>query len=173
MATLSASPASAAVTVTVDALVVNNSAPVAARPMTATAKVHASGTLSVQALTIAVRDSAGQIVDFPGAIATTLTTAVKTFTTDARAYPAGTYTYFVAYQAGNVWTELTPRRTFTVAANPITFDQDFSGAAGAGPNTGLAARHGSTTPAGSRRAPAASPSTSWTTPSSTGRAISY
>ncbi|MEU7857993.1 glycoside hydrolase family 16 protein [Nonomuraea sp. NPDC049141] len=138
-ATLTASPASAAVTVTVDALTVGNSAPVAARPMTATAKVRASGTLAVQALTIAVRDSAGQVVDFPGAIATTLTTATKTFTTDARAYPAGTYTYFVAYEVGNVWTELTPRKTFTVAANPITFDQDFSGAAGGGPNTGLAA----------------------------------
>ncbi|MEQ4721211.1 glycoside hydrolase family 16 protein [Nonomuraea sp. B19D2] len=107
------------------------------RPMTATAEVRASGTMAVQALTIAVRDAAGDIVDFPGAIATTLSTTVTTFSTEPRAYPAGTYTYFVAYLVDDVWTELTPRKTFTVAANPVTFDQDFTGAAGLGPNAGL------------------------------------
>ncbi|MEU7893371.1 glycoside hydrolase family 16 protein [Nonomuraea sp. NPDC049152] len=124
-------------TVTVDALSLSVASPTASRPMTATAKVRASQTLAVQALTIAVRDSAGQIVDFPGAIETTLSPTATTFTTDPRAYAAGTYTYFVAYLANDVWKELTPRKTFTVSANPVTFNQDFTGTAGAGPNTGL------------------------------------
>ncbi|MET7459924.1 glycoside hydrolase family 16 protein [Nonomuraea sp. NPDC005501] len=127
----------AAVTVTVDALSTSLPSPVASRPFTATARVRASQSLAVDALTVAVRDAAGAIVDFPGAIATTLTTTAKTFGTESRAYPAGTYTYWVAYLAGGVWTNLTPVKSFTVAANPVTFEQTFDGAQGGGPNTGL------------------------------------
>ncbi|MCP2165011.1 glycoside hydrolase family 16 protein [Goodfellowiella coeruleoviolacea] len=140
-ATVNAAPASAASTVTVDSLAVSVTAPVAGRQLTATAAVRASQALTVQALTIAVRDSAGENVDFPGAVEDfRLTTTASTFTTASRSFPVGTYTYFVAYLHNDVWTELTPRRTFTVTAdpnNPVTLNHEFTGAAGKGPNEGL------------------------------------
>jgi beta-glucanase (GH16 family) len=137
--TATAQPAAAAVTVTVDALSISPAAPAIGQSVTATARVRASGSVAVQALTIAVRSADGTIVDFPGAIATTLTTTARTFQPEARTFPAGSYTYFVAYEVNNRWTNLSPQQTFTVGvgSNPLTFSQDFDGPAGAGPNTGL------------------------------------
>jgi hypothetical protein len=138
-ASLPALPATAAPTVTVDSLTISADSPTAGRPITATANVRASEPLRTDVITIAVRDAAGQIVDFPGARPAALGTGRTTFTSDPRSYPPGRYTYFFAYLAGGVWTDLAPRQSFTVTAadNPVTFSQDFDGPAGAGPNHGL------------------------------------
>jgi beta-glucanase (GH16 family) len=107
--------------VTVDSLSINPTAVTPTSTVAASAVVHASRTTSVQALTIAVRSASGANYDFRGAISTTLTSTDKTFTPDSRTFPAGTYTYFVAYEANGVWHNLTPVKTFTssvAAAQP-------------------------------------------------------
>ncbi|WP_194904628.1 glycoside hydrolase family 16 protein [Catenulispora rubra] len=132
-----ASAASAAsVTVTEDSLSINPSAPATSSSVRATLVVHASGTLPVQALTVAVRSSGGAGYDFTGAEAVTLTTSKLTFQPNAETFPAGTYTYFGAYEVGGVWTNL-PSKTFLVkppaGAAPAgipgswnsTFDDEF------------------------------------------------
>lgn len=103
----------------------------------ASARVHStSGNIAVQAITVAVRSSTGAAVDFPGAVPTTVPPGGYTFTSGTRTFPAGAYEAFVAVQIGGRWTNLTPRRPFTVAV--ATFSQDFNGPAGSSANHGLA-----------------------------------
>jgi len=99
--------------VVVDSLSVSPSAPSAGAAVTAIAKLHATHTIAVSRLTIAVRSASGAHYDFSGAIPTTLSTSRTTFTPESRTFPAGTYTYFVAYEVGNTWHNLTPTQTFT------------------------------------------------------------
>lgn len=106
-------PEHATSNVTVDALSVNTSNVTPGTPLSASAVVHASRSISVQALTIAVRSASGVNYDFRGAIATTITSTPQTFRPDSRMFPAGTYTYFVAYEQNNVWHNLSPMQTFT------------------------------------------------------------
>ncbi|GAA1269221.1 hypothetical protein GCM10009665_67190 [Kitasatospora nipponensis] len=106
----------AAPAVVVDSLTLSAPSPAAGSQVTATAKVHASRSIALQRLTVAVRDAKGGNYDFPGAIATTLGPAQSTFTPAARTFPAGTYQYFVAYEVGGVWHNLTPATTFTSGA---------------------------------------------------------
>ncbi|MFD7989765.1 family 16 glycosylhydrolase [Kitasatospora indigofera] len=102
--------------VVVDSLTLSTDTPSATAPVTATAKVHAGKRISLQSLTVAVRAANGANYDFPGAIQTTLGTSQTTFKPDSRTFPAGKYTYFVAYKAGGVWKNLTPVGTFTSGA---------------------------------------------------------
>jgi Glycosyl hydrolases family 16 len=129
-----AAPAHAAtVTVTEDSLSVAQTTIDTSTSVSATLKVHASGTLAVQALTVAVRSADGTGYDFLGASPETLGTSELTFTPEARTFPAGTYTYFGAYEVGGAWTDL-PSQTLTVEADTPTgiagswtsvFDDDF------------------------------------------------
>ncbi len=109
--------------------------------ITASARVHStSGTIAVQAITVAVRSADGTAFDFPGATAASIPTTGYTFTSGARSFVAGTYQAFAAVEIRGQWTNLTPASTLTVnAANPVTFSQDFTGAAGGSANAGLAA----------------------------------
>jgi hypothetical protein len=82
-----------------------------------TVVVSANGALTLQALTVAVRDAAGNAYDFTGALNNVaLTTTPFTFKPDARVFPAGTYTATVSYELNNTWFSLSPSKTFTVAA---------------------------------------------------------
>ncbi|MFC9327439.1 family 16 glycosylhydrolase [Kitasatospora sp. NPDC057015] len=108
----------ATIPVVVDSLTLSSTAPSATSPVTATAKIHATKRISLQSLTVAVRAANGANYDFPGAIQTTLGTSQTTFKPDSRSFPAGKYTYFVAYKAGGVWKNLTPVGTFTSDAAP-------------------------------------------------------
>ena len=100
-------------------LLASRSYPATAAPgqnILATARVHASsGTIAAQAVTVAVRNSAGTAFDFPGATAATIPTGGYTFTSGQRSFPAGTYDVFAAVQVNGTWTELTPHKTLTVA----------------------------------------------------------
>jgi beta-glucanase (GH16 family) len=96
--------------VTVDSLSLS---PAAGGQLKATAKVHSSRTMSVQALTIAVRSADRTNYDFPGAIATKIRPSGTTFTSGSRTFPQGTYTYFVAYKTDGRWHNLSPVKTFT------------------------------------------------------------
>ncbi|GAA2148349.1 hypothetical protein GCM10009760_40230 [Kitasatospora kazusensis] len=112
-----AAPARAAEPVTVDSLTVAAASPAAGAPLKATAKLHSTQRLRVQALTVAVRSATGANYDFGGAAATTLTSKQQTFSPQSRTFPAGKYTYFVAYEANNVWHPLSPVHTFTASAS--------------------------------------------------------
>ncbi|GAA2748149.1 MULTISPECIES: glycoside hydrolase family 16 protein [Kitasatospora] len=108
-----AGPARAAEPVVVDSLSLTPSSPDANATVTATAKLHAARSVSVQALTVAVRGADGSNYDFRGAVAGTLGTKQQTFTPEGRTFPAGTYKVFVAYETNNVWHNLNPVKTFT------------------------------------------------------------
>lgn len=82
----------------------------------ATASVHANRGLKVQALTVDVRSADGANYDFPGATGAALGTWPTTFTSGSRAFPAGTYTYFVAYKIRDGWHSLAPVKSFTSGA---------------------------------------------------------
>jgi beta-glucanase (GH16 family) len=84
----------------------------------ATARVHSTGTIQVQALTVAVRSASGAHCDFPGATRGKLRPRQVTFTSGSRTFPAGTYTYFVAYKFRDVWYNLSPVKTLTSGSTP-------------------------------------------------------
>ncbi|MET9407965.1 glycoside hydrolase family 16 protein [Streptomyces sp. NPDC002935] len=79
----------------------------------ATATVHSTRTVKLQALTVAVRSANGGNYDYPGATAATLGTQATKYTSGSRAFPAGTYTYFVAYKVHDSWRSLAPVKSFT------------------------------------------------------------
>ena len=99
--------------VVVDSLSLTPASPSATSLVTATAELHATRTLAVPRLTIAVRSADGAHYDFGGAVSTTLGSSRTTFVPQSRSFPAGSYTYFVAYQLDGVWHDLTPVRSFT------------------------------------------------------------
>ncbi|HST86325.1 MAG TPA: glycoside hydrolase family 16 protein [Kineosporiaceae bacterium] len=106
--------------------------------VTASARVHSTnGTITVQAITVAVRSANGTAYDFPGATAATIGPSGYTFTSGPRGFTAGNYVAFVAVLIGGKWTNLTPTQSITVAPdNPVTFSQEFNGPAGASANSG-------------------------------------
>jgi Glycosyl hydrolases family 16 len=148
-----ASPVAAATpAVVLDALTL----PTAVQPgqaVSATARVHStSGSVAVQAITVAVRSTNGTAYDFPGASAATVGTSGYTYTSGSRTFTAGTYQAFAAVQINGQWSNLTPITTFTVAtANAVTFSQEFNGPAGASANDGLSRTMWFTDPCWSNR----------------------
>ncbi|WP_170323483.1 family 16 glycosylhydrolase [Cryptosporangium phraense] len=132
-----AAPAPAAPGVVLESLTVADTAE-DGQQVSASARLRATAeSVPVDAIAVAVRDSNGRHFDFPGASAATIPSSGFTLTTGARTFPAGDYRILVAVKAGGHWTGLTPYRYLTVRANPVTFRQDFSGPADAGPNYGL------------------------------------
>jgi hypothetical protein len=72
-----------------------------------------SGSMPVQYLVAAVRNSSDTEVDFPGDPNITLA-GTQTFT-KTRTYPPGTYTYWLVYEKNGIWIDITPKKTFTIA----------------------------------------------------------
>lgn len=68
----------------------------------ATLVVHSATSVAVQAITVAVRDSSNDNLDFPGARSATLN-GVYVFTSGAKSFAAGTYTEFGSYKINNIW----------------------------------------------------------------------
>jgi hypothetical protein len=66
---------------------------------------------------VAVRDQAGRNVDFPGTSHWQLGRTPKVYASTRTFDRAGTYTYWFAYSMGGRWTDLSPRKTFTVSAS--------------------------------------------------------
>lgn len=97
-----------------------------------TANLKTTGTpMTADTLVVGVRDQSGRNMDASGHYGVTLT-GTQTFTF-SRAYPTGTYTYWVAYLSGGVWKQLTPEKTFTIAPPPTGLtatyynNEDFTG----------------------------------------------
>ena len=104
----------------------------------ASVRLHATaGPVAVEALVVAVRDAEGGHFDFPGARPARIPPGGFTVTTGQRTYPPGDYEVVAAVRIAGRWTALTPPRYLTVRTDPLTFRQEFSGPAGAGPNYGL------------------------------------
>jgi len=101
--------------VTVQALGLDSTAPVVGQVVTAGAKVVAERPQTFTYVVLAVRDQAGNNVDFPGSPQWTLGTTQKVYTSSRAFAKAGIYTYWFAYKRGNTWTDVSPKATFTVA----------------------------------------------------------
>lgn len=86
----------------------------------ATATVHSARAVRLQALTVAVRSAKGANYDFPGAIAPTVGAQPTTYTSGARTFPAGTYTYYVAYKYRDSWHSLSPVKSLTSGTGSST-----------------------------------------------------
>ncbi|MDH6129499.1 hypothetical protein [Kitasatospora sp. GP82] len=123
-----------AVTVTQDSLTPTTAVP--GSPTTATLKLHSSACITVLQVGVAVRDSAGNNYDFPGAIANPLICpSGYTLTTGSRTFPAGTYTESGFYLDATGYHNLT-QVTLTVASSgtpgdptrgkTLTFAEEFN-----------------------------------------------
>jgi hypothetical protein len=108
----------AATTVTVQSLSISPASPVTGQSVTATAKVVASSSITVDEFVIAVRDSAAANKDFPKVYNYTIGTTAKTFSATRSFTATGNYSYFVSYKINNVWNPLSPTKTFTVNVAP-------------------------------------------------------
>lgn len=117
----SSAPASAVVTFTQDYLSPKNFFTVAGAPVKATLKMHSSACITVTAVTVAVRDSVGTDLDFPGALFPAQQICPGTNNlidvTGSRSFAAGTYNAFGAVLlTNNTWVNL-PTQSFTVSPN--------------------------------------------------------
>ncbi|GAA4840631.1 hypothetical protein GCM10023201_33360 [Actinomycetospora corticicola] len=124
--------------VVVDSLTLPSAA--AGQSVTASAKLPAtSGTVAVQAVTIAARNGSGAVFDFPGAKAASVPTSGYSFTSAERTFDTGSYDVFVAVQVNGAWFNLDPHKILvsSAAPNPLTFSQEFNGNAGGNANAGL------------------------------------
>src|SRR5262245_45082867 len=102
--------------VTVQALGLDAAAPAIGQPVSAGAKVVAERNQTFDYVVLAVRDAAGRNVDFPGTPRWSLGSTQRVYTSTRAFDRAGTYTYWFAYHSDGRWTNLSPRRTFTVTA---------------------------------------------------------
>jgi beta-glucanase (GH16 family) len=85
-------------------------------PYQATLVVDSTGSIAVQAITVAVRDSSGDNLDFPGAVSATID-GTYVFTSAAKSFAAGSYTEFGSYELDNTWYPFASQ-TLTVTAAP-------------------------------------------------------
>ncbi|MFD7902229.1 hypothetical protein ACFV4G_08280 [Kitasatospora sp. NPDC059747] len=92
---------------------------VAGRAATATLTVHSSSCFTAKTVGVGVRDAAGNNLDFPGnASNVPICPWSYTFTSGARALPAGTYTQFGFWQDfGGAWHNL-PSQQLVVSSSP-------------------------------------------------------
>ncbi|MER5543341.1 hypothetical protein [Streptomyces sp. NPDC002589] len=106
-------------------------------PVSARLRVHTiGGCLTVQQLGVAVRDSAGNNLDFPGSRGTTTICGNGlTMTTAPRTFAPGTYTEFGYYKTSSGYHSL-PSRTLTItgpgpgspaSGKSLAFDEEFDG----------------------------------------------
>jgi hypothetical protein len=141
-----AQPVAASAAAAITEVSLTPAAVVAGTSVPATLVVESSACITLQALTVAVRDSAGNHYDFPGAVGNpTICPSGYTLSTGARTFPAGTYTEHGAYELAGTWFSL-PVQALTVgnagsASAPSwdpggtyapAFDDEF---AGSGVNT--------------------------------------
>jgi beta-glucanase (GH16 family) len=168
--------------VTVQALGLDVAAPAVGQTVHAGAKVVAERQQTFDYVVIAVRDSAGNVVDFPGTASWTLGTTQKVYESSRSFAKAGTYTYWFAYEQGGKWTNLTPKATFTVGGSATTPSPSATGstptpspsatstaptasapATSTGPTASPSATSTATSPSPTT-APSSSPSTTATAP---------
>jgi hypothetical protein len=111
-----------AAAVTVQAIGLDNDSPATGQTVTAGVKVVAERDRAFDTVVVAVRDQSGANFDFPGTSPWTLGTSQKILTS-SRSFPTpGVYTYWFAYRQAGGWTDLGPRRTFTVAPSGAPAD---------------------------------------------------
>jgi hypothetical protein len=85
-------------------------------PYSATLVVDSTGSITVQAILVAVRDSSGDNLDFPGSVSATID-GTYVYTSAAKSFAAGTYTEFGSYELDNTWYPFASQ-TLTVTAAP-------------------------------------------------------
>jgi beta-glucanase (GH16 family) len=100
--------------VTVQAIGIDATSPLVGQTVTAGAKLVAADPTNFDRIVIAVRDSSGANYDFPAAAPWRLGTTQQELKSSRGFAKADTYTMWVAYYSDGRWTNLSPRRTFTV-----------------------------------------------------------
>ena len=129
----------------VQTLATDSASYVAGSSITATLTLN-PGPVTLPTVVIAVRDPAGQNVDFPGQVNYAVGTTPRTLTQNKTFTVPGTYTYWAAYRRRGVWTDLAPVRTFSVSPDSAS-----------GPTAATASTTSSTSTAASAPAPDAAP----------------
>jgi hypothetical protein len=92
-------------------------------PYSATLVVDSTGSITVQEIDVAVRNSAGDNLDFPGVEGETTPTIDGTYvyTTGTESFTAGTYTEFGSYELSGTWHPFASQ-TLTVTPAPSSAD---------------------------------------------------
>ena len=85
-------------------------------PYSATLVVDSTGSITVQAITVSVRDSSGDNLDFPGAVSATID-GRYVYQSALKSFAAGTYTEFGSYELDSTWHPFASQ-TLTVTAAP-------------------------------------------------------
>lgn len=119
---LAGAPAAQASTPTISLVSLAPGVAEAGLPYVATLVVDSTGSIAVQDITVAVRDSAGDNLDFPGSKAATIN-GTYVYTSGEKTFAAGTYTEFGSYLLNNVWHPLASK-TLTVTATPSSTNPD-------------------------------------------------
>ena len=106
--------------VTVQALGIDTDAPVVGQLVTAGAKVVAERGQAFDLVVIAARDQNGRSYDFPATRHWSVGARQKEFTASRTFDQPDTYTYWLRVSKAGRWTDLPPKRTFTVTAQTGT-----------------------------------------------------
>jgi hypothetical protein len=102
--------------VVVDSLQTSAASYASGAKIVATTSLQAGGNVTVPMLVAAVRDSQGGNHDFPLLANVALGATAKSFSFSGALTTPGTYTVQMAYYSGSTWYNLSPVRTFSVAA---------------------------------------------------------
>jgi beta-glucanase (GH16 family) len=105
-------------TVTVTSLSVIATSVAAGVPLRAGVGLLATSTTTLPSVVVAVRDPFGRVADFPAATNKTVGPTVTQLTSTRAFSTPGLYTYWVAINRNGGWTDLAPRKTFTVTLAP-------------------------------------------------------
>jgi hypothetical protein len=110
-------------------------------PVAAHLDLRSSSCFAPQHVVVAVRDKKGDNLDFPGADNPRVCPSGYSLTTGTRAFAAGTYTIFGAYEIDGAWTNLpsatmiigaapgpTPSPTGPAAGKTLTWSEEFNSA---------------------------------------------
>ena len=100
--------------ITLQAIGVSDQHAALGQQISAEAEVVAQQVDKVQEFTIAVRDSYGDVFDFPDQGPMTIGTTQTTYVAQRAFSRAGAYTYFAAYEQNGKWTNFSPIESFTV-----------------------------------------------------------
>lgn len=106
----------AAPVVTVTSLSAAAASVPAGEPLRVNAGLLASSSTTLPSVVVAVRDAAGRLADFPVVTNKTIGTTATQLTSSRVFTSPGLYTYWVAYNRNGAWTDLAPKKTFTVTS---------------------------------------------------------
>ncbi|WP_238017824.1 hypothetical protein KZZ52_18610 [Dactylosporangium sp. AC04546] len=95
-------------------LLLDPASPAAGGPVAVRATISADRVVTLNRLTVKVRDEAGTFHDFPEQENVALSTVPREIVLERRFAAPGTYTYYLSYQLAGAWVDLPPWQQFTI-----------------------------------------------------------